>query len=127
MFFLAGIRVLWDGVSYAEVEVPVVMQGLTCGLCGNFNGEDKDDLTTKDGTLVNSTYQMAMSWSTGRVRQCSRRMSNELERTASSPKRRPARLTCPVSRQQAVDKCSLLNSTIYQGCHSIVDFDEFYQ
>ncbi|XP_069180422.1 BMP-binding endothelial regulator protein isoform X3 [Procambarus clarkii] len=119
-----GIRVLWDGISYVEVEVPVEMRNRMCGLCGNFNNDVADDLTTKGGSLVDTPYQMALSWSTGRVRQCSRKMNNDLNVTNS---RRTQRLTCPVSADQAFSKCGLLNSTVFQACHSIVSIDKFYE
>lgn len=114
---------MWDGATYVEVEVPIEMQRHTCGLCGNFNGDASDDLTTKDGILVETPNQMAMSWSTGRVRQCSRKMNNE----AGSSLRRTQRLTCPVSRDQGQMQCGLLNSTAFQACHNIVPIDKFYK
>lgn len=119
-----GVRLLWDGASYVEVEVPVEMQGHTCGLCGNFNGDVADDLITKNGALVKTPNQMAMSWSTGKVRQCSRRMKNEVRAVGLS---RPQRLTCPVSRDQSERQCGLLNSTAFQACHAIVPIDKFYK
>ncbi|KAG7157093.1 BMP-binding endothelial regulator protein-like [Homarus americanus] len=119
-----GVRVLWDGISYVEVEVPVEMKNRTCGLCGNFNGDADDDLTTKDGTLVETPNRMAMSWSTGKVRQCSRRMMAEKK---AKQQRRPQRLTCLVPHDQALSQCGLLNSTVFQACHKIIPIEKFYQ
>ncbi|KAK8735832.1 hypothetical protein OTU49_005332 [Cherax quadricarinatus] len=118
-----GVRVLWDGISYVEVEVPVEMRGHMCGLCGNFNNNISDDLTTKDGNLADTANQMAMSWSTGKVVQCSRKMSNALKANV----RRPQRLTCPMPQNQTLNQCGLLNSTVFQACHSIVAIDKFYE
>ncbi|CAL1547511.1 unnamed protein product, partial [Lymnaea stagnalis] len=39
-----GLRILWDGINYAELTAPGSFHGNLCGLCGNFNGIPKDDL-----------------------------------------------------------------------------------
>ncbi|XP_042867748.1 kielin/chordin-like protein [Penaeus japonicus] len=128
-----GIRVLWDGGSYVEVEVPVSMRGHTCGLCGNFNGNATDDLTTKDGRPVATAGLMAMSWATGRARLCSRRMREQKNAQAkrneamSLGSTRPQRLTCPVARSKALSQCSILNSTTFQPCHAASPVDKFYE
>lgn len=123
-----GINVLWDGGSYVEVEVPVALRGRTCGLCGNFNGNATDDLTTKDGRRVATADLMALSWATGRARICSRRMKAQQEaQNKSLGTTRSQRLTCPVSRSKALGRCSLLNSTSFQPCHATNAVDKYYE
>lgn len=139
---VAGVRVVWDGWSYTEVEVPLVLRNLTCGLCGNFNGNSTDDLTTRGGRLVRKADRMAASWSVGRARQCRRRImashsSEELIRNrtsgenehspSDSPARaRPAR-SCRASHSRAMMQCGLLNATVFLPCHSVVPVDMFYE
>lgn len=39
----------WDGSAYGEVEVETKLKNKLCGLCGNFNDNNADELTLKDG------------------------------------------------------------------------------
>ncbi|VDP05696.1 unnamed protein product [Soboliphyme baturini] len=47
-----GLKIVWDGNSYAEVTVTPNYKGRLCGLCGNYNHNAKDDFVTKSGFLV---------------------------------------------------------------------------
>ncbi|XP_052453243.1 mucin-2-like [Carassius gibelio] len=40
-----GVTVFWEEDNYLTIELPEKYQGLTCGLCGNFNGNKHDDIT----------------------------------------------------------------------------------
>ncbi|KAK7068065.1 hypothetical protein SK128_008390 [Halocaridina rubra] len=124
-----GIKILWDGASYVEVEVPVEMKNKVCGLCGNFNGNTADDLATSDGTIMNTTDQMALSWSTGRARTCSKKM-RERERERAKFKHqdvleRLERQNCPAT-STGLTQCGLLNSTVFKHCHAASPIDQFY-
>ncbi|XP_062386154.1 IgGFc-binding protein-like [Sardina pilchardus] len=57
-----GLRVQYNWGQYLLVSVPRSFMDKVCGLCGNFNGNDKDDLATPDGTSVSSVGEMAKSW-----------------------------------------------------------------
>ena len=50
----AGARLLWDGVSFLELAVPPTMRGNMCGLCGNYNGDHRDDLRGRHGNMLSS-------------------------------------------------------------------------
>ena len=39
-------KIRWDGKDHITVEVNPSMMGKTCGLCGNYNGDPKDDFKT---------------------------------------------------------------------------------
>lgn len=133
---------VWDGWSYTEVEVPLALRNLTCGLCGNFNGNSADDLTTRGGRLVRNADRMAASWSIGRARQCRRRImashsskaltrdrasiENQLSQSNSPARARPAR-SCRASHSRAMMQCGLLNATVFLPCHNVVPVDMFYE
>ncbi|XP_042608509.1 mucin-2-like [Cyprinus carpio] len=40
-----GVTVFWEEDNYLTIELPKKYQGLTCGLCGDFNGNKHDDIT----------------------------------------------------------------------------------
>lgn len=121
-----GVRVLWDGLSYVEVEVPRSMQGHTCGLCGNYNGNETDDMVTKKGVRVDGASQMAVSWAVGRARKCSLKM-NRHNAFQNGPRARPQRLTCSETHRLGQNECGLLNSTVFQACHAVVPLEKFYE
>ncbi|KAK8404690.1 hypothetical protein O3P69_007739 [Scylla paramamosain] len=121
-----GVRVLWDGLSYVEVEVPRSMQGHTCGLCGNYNGNETDDMVTKRGVRADGASQMAVSWAVGRARKCSLKM-NRHNVSQNGPRRRTQRLTCSETHRPGQNECGLLNSTVFEACHAVVPFEKFYE
>ena len=48
--------------SHVELSAPVHMRGRACGLCGDFNQEDKDEFKTADRCVVSSGNLMAASF-----------------------------------------------------------------
>lgn len=60
------VVILWNGKSFLEVTVPPNYKGKLCGLCGNFNGNVKDDLKTKNGKILNDLVGFGLSWCVGK-------------------------------------------------------------
>lgn len=61
------VVILWNGKSFLEVTVPPNYKGKLCGLCGNFNGNVKDDLKTKYGKILNENLiGFGASWCVGK-------------------------------------------------------------
>uniref|UniRef100_A0AAQ5X438 Zonadhesin, like n=2 Tax=Amphiprion ocellaris TaxID=80972 RepID=A0AAQ5X438_AMPOC len=57
-----GLRVRFDGNHHADVTVPTSYNGLLCGLCGNFNGDSKDDNLKPDNTPAANSNELGDSW-----------------------------------------------------------------
>lgn len=57
-----GLRVQYNWGQYLVVSLPRHFMGRMCGLCGNFNANDKDDLISPAGTLVGSVADLGKSW-----------------------------------------------------------------
>ena len=57
-----GLLVKWDGISRAYVTVQPRFRGMTCGLCGTFNSNQNDDLTTKENVVETSVTAFGNSW-----------------------------------------------------------------
>ncbi|XP_019955619.2 zonadhesin, like [Paralichthys olivaceus] len=57
-----GLRVRFDGNHHADVTVPNSYKGLLCGMCGNFNGNLKDDNLKPDNTPAANTNELGDSW-----------------------------------------------------------------
>ncbi|TRY83024.1 hypothetical protein DNTS_007642 [Danionella cerebrum] len=57
-----GFGVSYGGSWTLNIIVPTEYSGVTCGLCGNFNGERIDDFMTPSGELVRSADHFGASW-----------------------------------------------------------------
>ncbi|XP_069497240.1 IgGFc-binding protein-like [Ambystoma mexicanum] len=57
-----GLTVLYDAQYYAQVEVPSTYSGHMCGLCGNFNDDERDDFMLPSGQVVKSVDDFGTSW-----------------------------------------------------------------
>uniref|UniRef100_A0A8C6Y367 VWFD domain-containing protein n=1 Tax=Naja naja TaxID=35670 RepID=A0A8C6Y367_NAJNA len=57
-----GLVVSFDGASILTITVSSSYYGSLCGLCGNFNQNPKDDMTTAAGNNASSVVEWAASW-----------------------------------------------------------------
>lgn len=57
-----GLLVTYDLVYHVTVTVPSNYRGKVCGLCGNFNGNKKDDFRLRNNRLTNSVNAFGTSW-----------------------------------------------------------------
>ncbi|KAA0724935.1 Alpha-tectorin Precursor [Triplophysa tibetana] len=56
-----GLSVTY-GFWAVNIIVPADYRGITCGLCGNFNGHREDDFMTLSGSLAPSLEQFGAEW-----------------------------------------------------------------
>ncbi|XP_039662365.1 IgGFc-binding protein-like isoform X2 [Perca fluviatilis] len=57
-----GLRVTYDLVYHVTVTVPGNYRDKVCGLCGNFNGNQKDDFQMPNRQLTNNVNVFGKSW-----------------------------------------------------------------
>uniref|UniRef100_A0A8I4A110 VWFD domain-containing protein n=1 Tax=Callithrix jacchus TaxID=9483 RepID=A0A8I4A110_CALJA len=57
-----GLRVVYDLVYYVRVTVPGNYYQQMCGLCGDYNGDPKDDLRKPDGSQAGNAKEFGNSW-----------------------------------------------------------------
>lgn len=57
-----GLTVQYDWEHKLVVKLSGNYAGKTCGLCGNFNGNPKDDFTTPSGTQAGGAVAFGSSW-----------------------------------------------------------------
>ncbi|XP_051285542.1 zonadhesin, like isoform X2 [Dicentrarchus labrax] len=57
-----GLRVRFSGDHHADVTLPTTYNGLLCGMCGNFDGNSKDDNLKPDNTPAANTNELGDSW-----------------------------------------------------------------
>nr|XP_020137270.1 zonadhesin isoform X3 [Microcebus murinus] len=60
--FKLGARVTFDGRHLLEIELPTGYYGKVCGVCGNFNGEEDDELMMPSDELAWNDQEFVKSW-----------------------------------------------------------------
>ncbi|XP_041374803.1 BMP-binding endothelial regulator protein-like [Gigantopelta aegis] len=65
-----GLKVVWDGDSFLEVTASSRFKNRLCGLCGNYNGQEADDLTGKDKRVYLHGEEFGHSWRIGSKKAC---------------------------------------------------------
>lgn len=110
-----GLQIEWDGRSFLQIQVPPTYKNKLCGLCGNFNGISRDDLTSREGINCSDAkiWKFANSWKVGGQKTCNKRRLI-----------RPQ--TCKIHSQLSL--CSpLLESTTFGGCDSHINPHNYYE
>ncbi len=115
-----GVKVIWDGDSYAEVSVSPSYKHKMCGLCGNYNNIENDDLTGKNGVLYLDSESFGDTWQIGRKKASCARRSNHVTHLPAVPEES----ACTGSRNRklrAQAKCSIFQSEAFSSCKAVVD------
>ncbi|KOB74814.1 Hemocytin [Operophtera brumata] len=63
----AGVAVKWDTNNLVQIEGSVLLWNNTEGLCGVLDGSPANDLTTKDGQIVQIKSVLASSWKLNKI------------------------------------------------------------
>lgn len=110
-----GLRVIWDRGTRLYIELSPTDQywSKVCGLCGNFDGDMTNDLTTKYGIEENSVLPFGDSW---RVRADCPQTKEQRHPCEASPHRKPG----------AHKACAIIKSNTFAPCHSLVDPGPYY-
>ncbi|XP_064499952.1 IgGFc-binding protein-like isoform X1 [Pseudopipra pipra] len=56
------LKVLYDWDDHVVVKIPTAFSGRVCGLCGNSNGNPRDDALAPDGSKVWDIVELGRSW-----------------------------------------------------------------
>ena len=72
-----NITVKWDSDTYVEVSLPKNYMNKVCGLCGNYNGDPKDDFKLPSGIEVYNEMDFGNYWRMKPSKAC-KRHSNHL-------------------------------------------------
>ncbi|XP_057693186.1 von Willebrand factor [Corythoichthys intestinalis] len=99
----------WDGRGRVLLKLGPRWAGRTCGLCGNYNGNQGDDFLSASGMVEASPLAFGHSW----------RINGDC-----SPTHKAATDPCAVNPKRvryAEEGCSMMMSDVFVPCHFLVN------
>ncbi|CAG5084306.1 Oidioi.mRNA.OKI2018_I69.PAR.g10607.t1.cds [Oikopleura dioica] len=115
-----GISILWDGRSMLEITAKPELKNSLFGLCGNFDGDARNDFNSSTGNVMLDSNEFAQSWKIPGEGFCS----------IQSPSRRSIE-SCqaqPISIQFAAhNECQIFKSPSFQNCFPLVSPQFFHR
>ncbi|XP_050302983.1 hemocytin [Anthonomus grandis grandis] len=111
-----GVKILWDGVTRAYIDMPASFRGKTRGLCGTFNDNQKDDFVTPENDIEETVIPFANKWKTNE--KC-----NDVPEVISTH-------PCYVNlhnKATAEKYCSKIKGDLFKDCHWFVDPEQAYK
>ncbi|XP_072277621.1 mucin-2-like [Pyxicephalus adspersus] len=109
-----GLVLVWDQMTSISIHLSRHYQGKVCGLCGNFDGNSKNDLTTRSRCLVEDVKEFRDSWRT----------------STDCPELYLSKEPCAVHPYRipwAQKMCHIIRSDVFALCHAEVDPEEYYE
>ncbi|XP_042351593.1 von Willebrand factor [Plectropomus leopardus] len=99
----------WDGRGRVLLKLGPRWAGQTCGLCGNYNGNQGDDFLSGSGLVEAGPQAFGQSW---RINgDCESTRKHETDPCAINPKR----------VRFAEEACSVIMSDVFSACHYLVN------
>lgn len=92
---------------FANELVLILLQGKVCGLCGNFDGNIKNDFTTRSKEVVIEAMEFGNSWKVSPT--CPNAVTTENACSLYSHR-----------QAWAMKHCSIIKSEVFATCHSKV-------
>uniref|UniRef100_A0A3Q0SV91 VWFD domain-containing protein n=1 Tax=Amphilophus citrinellus TaxID=61819 RepID=A0A3Q0SV91_AMPCI len=102
-----GLVLMWDQKTSLFITLSPQFQGQVCGLCGNYDGNSKNDFTTRSQETVADVLQFGNSWKV----------------SSSCPSAQLISDPCASNHYRAAwsqKQCSIITSVTFQSCHSQV-------
>ncbi|KAF7658620.1 hypothetical protein LDENG_00009980 [Lucifuga dentata] len=108
-----GLVVMWDNKTTLRIMLEPQHSGEVCGLCGDFDGDGKNDFITQTQLTVSNVLEFANSW----------KVSSSCPDAQVNPDSCGAR---PNREHWAKRMCSIIEGNTFSQCHSKVDYVPFY-
>ncbi|XP_029065269.1 mucin-6 [Monodon monoceros] len=109
-----NLTLIWNKHMTVFIKITRASQGALCGLCGNYNGNMKDDFQTRSKYLASSELEFVNSWKESPL--CG-------DTTFTQD---PCSLNT-FRRSWAERKCSIINSQTFAACHGQVYRLPYYE
>ncbi|XP_041650556.1 mucin-5AC-like [Cheilinus undulatus] len=108
-----GLVLIWNKKTTLMIKLSSDFKGKVCGLCGNNDGNVKNDFTTRSKEVVVEALVFGNSWKVA----------------ATCPDAKAPKNPCSLySHRQAwaLKHCSIINSNVFAACHSKVDPQNYH-
>ncbi|XP_053366769.1 mucin-2-like [Clarias gariepinus] len=109
-----GLTVLWDRKTTVRIILQPQHMGEVCGLCGNYNGNGKDDFITQGLLHVSDVLEFVNSWKV----------------QSHCPDAKPDFDPCfktPNRHTWAKLQCSIIKSDTFKDCHNKVEWTPYFE
>ncbi|KAM8861778.1 von Willebrand factor [Synchiropus picturatus] len=110
-----SLQLNWDGRGRVLLKLEPKWAGKTCGLCGNYNGNQGDDFLTGSGLIESSPQTFGHAW----------RINGDCQ-SAVKPDTDPCSIN-PKRVRFAEEGCSAMMSEIFSPCHFLVNPSPFHR
>ncbi|XP_064878243.1 LOW QUALITY PROTEIN: von Willebrand factor [Oncorhynchus nerka] len=109
VLFGDDLRLDWDGRGRVLLKLGPVWAGHTCGLCGNYNGNQGDDFLSAAGLVEAGPQAFGQSW---RINgDCDSTHRQDTDPCSLNPKR----------VRFAEEACGMMMSEVFGACHFLVN------
>ncbi|XP_061679970.1 von Willebrand factor isoform X2 [Syngnathoides biaculeatus] len=104
-----NLRLDWDGRGRVLLKLSPYWEGRTCGLCGNYNGNQGDDFLSASGLVEAGPVAFSQSW----------RVSGDCKsphKSMTDP--------CTINPKRvhfAEEGCAMITSDVFSPCHFLVN------
>ncbi|XP_070791147.1 LOW QUALITY PROTEIN: mucin-5AC [Pituophis catenifer annectens] len=112
--FNGGVIVIWDKKTTVFIKLRADFKGEVCGLCGNYDGNDINDFTTRSQSVVGDVLEFGNSW---KVSPTCPDVPNTRDPCSANPYR----------SSWAQRQCSIINSKTFALCHPQVEPTKYYE
>ncbi|XP_072799286.1 zonadhesin isoform X1 [Vicugna pacos] len=120
---IIGVQVKFDGNGFIEIELPKAYYGKTCGMCGNFNGEEEDELMMPSDELAQDDVMFTDSW---QDKEIDPNCEDDDKKTEAEPQEKPDTNCRPADLQKAQRQCqAAFGAPAWATCASRVILSPF--
>lgn len=110
-----GLTVTYDRRGNVGVSVPSTYEDALCGLCGNFNGDNRDEMMMRNGHITSNPNTFGHNWKVVDVPGC-----------VELPRKECSNSMINVEQEEL---CGIISRTDgpFRECHSMVEPSQYVQ
>lgn len=110
----SDISITWDRATRLDVRITGKYKGKVCGLCGNFDGVQNNDLLSSNQQMEVEPADFGNSWKT--------------QPSCADATPLPSQCSADMVKLVTVEQsCRVLTSGIFKECNSVVDPEPFWE
>ncbi|XP_058016425.1 mucin-5AC [Ahaetulla prasina] len=112
--FNGDVITIWDKRTSLFIKLGADFKGEVCGLCGNYDGNDINDFTTRSQSVIGDVLEFGNSWKVSPT-------------CPDAPSTRDPCSANPYRSSWAQRQCSIINSKTFALCHPQVEPTKYYE